>query len=100
MGSAFELLCMPTLRFISPADDPRMASIIRTVMPELGAHGPGFAIHDAEVDSMSASYARPLHAYFAKAASCPLARRLCRTLGGSSSSFCEDPKRARKSHRK
>jgi putative acetyltransferase len=33
-------------------------------MPEFGASGPGFAIHDAEVDAMSASYSRPRHAYF------------------------------------
>jgi len=34
------------------------------VMPEFGANGPGFAIHDAEVDTMSESYSRPRHAYF------------------------------------
>ena len=41
-----------------------MAAIIRTVMPEFGADGPGFAIHDAEVSGMSAAYARPGAAYF------------------------------------
>ncbi len=53
-----------TLRPIAPADAPRMAAIIRAVMPEFGASGPGFAIHDAEVDDMPAAYARPRAAYF------------------------------------
>lgn len=53
-----------TLRPIEPRDDIVVATIIRTVMPEFGADGPGFAIHDAEVDSMSAAYARPRSAYF------------------------------------
>jgi len=52
------------LRPIEPKDDAAVAAIIRTVMPEFGASGPGFAIHDAEVDAMSASYSRPRHAYF------------------------------------
>ena len=33
-------------------------------MPEFGADGPGFAIHDAEVGAMSAAYGRPGCAYF------------------------------------
>jgi putative acetyltransferase len=52
------------LRPIEPKDDAAVAAIIRTVMPEFGASGPGFAIHDAEVDAMSASYSRPRHGYF------------------------------------
>jgi putative acetyltransferase len=52
------------LRPIEPKDDAAVAAIIRTVMPEFGASGPGFAIHDAEVGAMSASYSRPRHAYF------------------------------------
>jgi putative acetyltransferase len=52
------------LRPIEPKDDAAVAAIIRTVMPEFGASGPGFAIHDAEVDAMSAAYSRPRHAYF------------------------------------
>lgn len=52
------------IRPISRTDDPRMAQIIRTVMPEFGADGPGFAIHDAEVDAMSTSYSAPRCAYF------------------------------------
>ena len=52
------------LRPIRPEDDAAVASIIRTVMPEFGAGGCGFAIHDAEVDGMSGAYAAPRHAYF------------------------------------
>jgi putative acetyltransferase len=53
-----------TLRPITPADDAAVAGIIRTVMPEFGASGPGFAIHDPEVDGMCAAYDRPGAAYF------------------------------------
>jgi len=53
-----------TIRPIEPSDDAAIASIIRTVMPEFGADGPGFAIHDAEVSAMSVAYARPRCAYF------------------------------------
>jgi putative acetyltransferase len=52
------------IRPIDPRDDAAIAAIIRHVMPEFGADGPGFAIHDVEVDAMSASYARPRCAYF------------------------------------
>ena len=55
---------VPTIRPIRADDDEAMASIIRAVMPEFGADGPGFAIHDAEVDAMSAAYAPPRAAYF------------------------------------
>lgn len=53
-----------TIRPIEARDDAAIAAIIRTVMPEFGADGPGFAIHDAEVDAMSIAYARPRSAYF------------------------------------
>jgi putative acetyltransferase len=53
-----------SLRPIRPEDDTAIASIIRTVMPEFGANGPGFAIHDPEVDGMSAAYAIPRAAYY------------------------------------
>jgi len=53
-----------TIRPITAADDHAVAAIIRRVMPEFGADGPGFAIHDAEVDAMSRAYARPRCAYF------------------------------------
>jgi len=60
---------MPTtasflIRPIEIGDDAAIASIIRSVMPEFGADGPGFAIHDAEVDAMSAAYTRARSAYF------------------------------------
>ena len=51
------------LRRIEPGDDATVASIIRTVMPEFGADGPGFAIHDPEVDGMSRAYAGARHLY-------------------------------------
>jgi len=52
------------IRLISAADNPALASIIRTVMPEFGASGKGFAIHDKEVDDMFTAYTRPRCAYF------------------------------------
>ena len=55
---------LPRLRPIAAADDAAVAAIIRAVMPEFGADGPGFAIHDPEVSAMSAAYARPGAAYF------------------------------------
>ncbi len=53
-----------TIRPIEPRDDATIAAIIRSVMPEFGADGPGFAIHDTEVDSMSAAYSQSRCAYF------------------------------------
>jgi len=52
------------IRLIATADDAQVAAIIQSVMPEFGADGPGFAIHDPEVAAMSAAYATPRHAYF------------------------------------
>ena len=52
------------LRPIEPRDDAAVAAIIRTVMPEFGAIGCGFAINDPEVDWMSRAYAEPRSAYF------------------------------------
>ena len=52
------------IRPIQPADDAAMAAVIRAVMPEFGADGPGFAINDVEVDTMTASYAQPRSSYF------------------------------------
>jgi len=52
------------IRSIEARDDARIAEIIRTVMPEFGATGCGFAINDPEVDWMSRAYARPRCAYF------------------------------------
>jgi putative acetyltransferase len=52
------------LRPIEPGDDAAMAKVIRTVMPEFGAIGDGFAINDPEVDWMSRAYSEPRCAYF------------------------------------
>ena len=52
------------IRGIRPGDDAAVAQIIRNVMPEFGADGPGFAIHDAEVGAMFAAYSGPRSAYF------------------------------------
>lgn len=46
------------LRPIEAADDPAMAKIVREVMIEHGASGPGFAIEDPEVDALSTAYDR------------------------------------------
>lgn len=53
-----------TLRSIRSEDDAAVAAIIRSVMPEFGASGPGFALHDPEVAAMSEAYAQPGSAYF------------------------------------
>lgn len=52
------------LRPIDKRDDADVAALIRTVMPEFGAKGPGFAIEDPEVDRMSAAYRGSRSAYF------------------------------------
>lgn len=52
------------IRAIEPRDDAAVARIIRTVMPEFGACGDGFAINDPEVDWMHRAYAAPRSAYF------------------------------------
>lgn len=53
------------IRAIRPSDDAAIADIIRSVMTEFGASGPGFAIHDPEVSGMSHAYSQPRRAYFA-----------------------------------
>jgi putative acetyltransferase len=53
-----------SIRPIEPRDDAAIASIIRSVMPEFGASGDGFAINDPEVDWMSRAYTAPRRAYF------------------------------------
>lgn len=52
------------IRPIEARDDAAVAAIIRRVMPEFGADGPGFAIHDTEVDTMAEAYGGPRRAYF------------------------------------
>jgi putative acetyltransferase len=53
-----------SIRPIRASDDAAIAAVIRRVMPEFGAGGPGFAIHDPEVSTMHAAYSRPRCAYF------------------------------------
>lgn len=45
-----------SIRPISARDRADVARLIRTVMPEYGAEGPGYAIMDAEVDDMFGAY--------------------------------------------
>jgi putative acetyltransferase len=52
------------IRQVTTADNAAVASIIRAVMPEFGAGGKGFAIHDAEVDNIHAAFSQPRSAYF------------------------------------
>jgi putative acetyltransferase len=52
------------IRLIEPRDDAAIAAVIRAVMPEFGAGGAGFAIHDREVDAMHDAYAVPGARYF------------------------------------
>jgi putative acetyltransferase len=52
------------IRPIASSDDAAMADVIRAVMPEFGANGPGFAINDPEVDALSVAYGQPRAAYY------------------------------------
>ena len=52
------------LRPIEARDDAAIASVIRSVMPEFGATGSGFAINDPEVGWMSRAYSEPRSVYF------------------------------------
>lgn len=52
------------IRPIEPKDDDVLCQIIKTVMPEFGASGPGYAIHDPEVLQMSVTYSLPSQRYF------------------------------------
>jgi putative acetyltransferase len=66
----------PVLRPIEARDDPALARVIRAVMQEFGAVGPGFSIVDPEVDGMSRAYSAPRSAYF-------VAERAHELLGGA-----------------
>src|SRR5687768_4414956 len=55
---------MIQIRRISPGDNEAVADIIRKVMPEFGAGGAGFAIHDREVDDMYNAYNMPRSSYY------------------------------------
>jgi putative acetyltransferase len=52
------------IRPIGPGDREAVAAIIRAVMPEFGASGPGFAINDPEVSDIPSAYAKPRSAFF------------------------------------
>ena len=52
------------IRSLKASDDRGIETLIRTVMPEFDASGPGFAIHDPEVSQMSQSYAGGRAQYF------------------------------------
>lgn len=58
------LISLYHIRPVEERDDAAIAAIIRAVMPEFGADGAGFAIHDPEVDAMHAAYTKPGAAYF------------------------------------
>jgi putative acetyltransferase len=53
-----------SIRMIESKDDAAIAEIIRTVMPEFGAVGDGFAINDPEVDWMTRAYSESRSRYF------------------------------------
>jgi putative acetyltransferase len=52
------------VREVTPGDRAAVASLIRTVMPEFGAKGSGFAILDPEVDDMYGAYRGKRAAYW------------------------------------
>ena len=53
-----------SLRKIERSDNAAVARVIRTVMPEFGAVGPGFSIEDPEVDAMFESYRHDRAAFY------------------------------------
>lgn len=53
-----------SIRPIASKDRKAVAGLIRTVMPEFGAKGPGFAIVDPEVDDMFGAYRGKRAAYW------------------------------------
>lgn len=52
------------IRPMKAGDRDEVATLIRTVMPEFGAKGPGYAIEDPEVDDMFTAYRAPRSGYF------------------------------------
>jgi putative acetyltransferase len=52
------------IRPMKAGDRDEVATLIRTVMPEFGAKGPGYAIEDAEVDDMFTAYRAARSGYF------------------------------------
>jgi len=59
-----------TIRRIGAGDRVAVARLIRTVMPEFGANGPGFAIMDPEVDDMFGAYRGARAAYLVVTRAC------------------------------
>jgi putative acetyltransferase len=53
-----------SIRKIQPEDNAAVAKVIRKVMTEFGAVGPGFSIEDPEVDSMFEAYQGPRAVYY------------------------------------
>jgi putative acetyltransferase len=53
-----------SIRKITERDNTQVRDIIQTVMPEFGASGQGFAIHDREVSEMFTFYSAPRCVYF------------------------------------
>ena len=52
------------IRKIQKEDSPAVGKIIKTVMPEFGAGGKGFAIHDEEVADMFTAYTQSRSVYY------------------------------------
>lgn len=52
------------LRPIRAADDAAVKAVIHDVMTEHNCSGEGFAIHDPEVEAMTAAYRQPAAGYF------------------------------------
>lgn len=75
---------------ITRLDDPGVADLIRSVMPEFGANGPGFAIADPEVQQMSVAYGVPRSGYWVvKNQSTILGAGGYAQLTGASETICE-----------
>jgi putative acetyltransferase len=70
------------IRPIAAGDRVAVARLIRTVMPEFGAKGPGFAIMDPEVDDMFGAYQAPRSAYFVVTRAGRTARAAEEVVGG------------------
>jgi putative acetyltransferase len=64
------------IRLVRKGDDPKIATIIRAVFREHGMEGPGYSVHDAEVDNIAHSYRGRRSAYY-------VAQRGGEVLGGA-----------------
>ncbi|MCB0333026.1 MAG: MarR family transcriptional regulator [Bdellovibrionales bacterium] len=53
-----------TIRKIENEDESGVAHVIQAVMPEFGCSGPGYALHDPEVQAMYTAYKGKDRAYF------------------------------------